>query len=1095
MSFSRRTWTTFAAFVVLFADASAGLLAEPSNVDGVLDEAHWRTAVWKPCDLAGATCAFLGDEQKLQVGVRSAGTNAVCITLAPDGTAFSFYRFTVGSDGELSADFASEGGNIHPDPFSPEWTAKRQDGEVEYSIPLAAFYMTRQKDWKENWQFAVSSGPVPAKRLRRGTGFPMRTRADDVGLTDAFVSITNRTSDGTCVGVLTVTVTADLPGAYVLRGDGLAPTGVRIRSERTRVTAPCAYPSPGTRTVRLELVRESDSSAYARRTPVSVSFEPIRVRLTAPAYRDNFYPGQDASRVAGRIESRGRASVRLSLQGSGFAQRTMTLPPGGGDFSFDTTGFAEGEAHLRVEAGTDVKDVRIRRLAPTGHRMAWIENGHLVVDGRPVFRRNLYAEGYHGGQAFDEKWRKDNLHCTVEFRGNGTIAPGRLMPADKAREERRDVMPCAEYLEKIRARVEEARGRDFAAWYICDEPECRGVSPVYLRHVYEYMKEIDPYHLVFMASRGGARYIDCADWFETHPYINPRTAPDGHRTYGTPIERVGDYLDAFGAWGRPDKCVGFLPTCFAYRYLAIENDYPTFREYVCHVWAAMIRGAKSLYPYAYHDIGDRPALYEGTRYVFSSAEELETPLLLGRRRELLRTDAVEAALWETADERLLVVLNKTQEPQHADVPGVTGSFAEFRGTRTFRGRGRTMSFALAPHEVLIGTTANRGKNLPTFAATAALIDRLEKERRGRDSQLCERYGDVTVTGSKPTGSGYKLFDGVRDVIAWNQEWGDAYVELAFQKMAVFSKVRVFGRWKNGPVVEVWRQGAWIVPEVRKTEGVENGCEITLAETIRTVKLRLSFKCPAKGRNSVELYEIELPAAAASTPVREVQPSPKPIGASWVLEPEKFCQHWNPRVRLDPDFPWFTVRLDSFSPIDRKRYLAWSLYAEKDWLMGTVTHPQAGLYTVRHPVPDAKERGLLKFYNYGFELGVGYVANERRPANRLELIPPPGCTAIGPGDTFTVALDLADPCEEVSAVFLWDHGKGRGLQPFSVNGSDVVDLRRVDAAGCSWRSEIAVKSCGGTEKQRPAVRVTLLGGSLSTPIFTFSPVPFVKEHVD
>ena len=34
--------------------------------------------------------------------------------------------------------------------------------------------------------------------------------------------------------------------------------------------------------------------------------------------------------------------------------------------------------------------------------MSWIENGNLVVDGKPVLRRNMYAEYYMGGEAF--KW-------------------------------------------------------------------------------------------------------------------------------------------------------------------------------------------------------------------------------------------------------------------------------------------------------------------------------------------------------------------------------------------------------------------------------------------------------------------------------------------------------------------------------------------------------------------------------------------------------------------------------------------------------------------------------------------------------------------
>ena len=42
----------------------------------------------------------------------------------------------------------------------------------------------------------------------------------------------------------------------------------------------------------------------------------------------------------------------------------------------------------------------VRRLPPTGRRSSWVEDGHLVLDGRPIIRRNMYAPGYMCSKAF-----------------------------------------------------------------------------------------------------------------------------------------------------------------------------------------------------------------------------------------------------------------------------------------------------------------------------------------------------------------------------------------------------------------------------------------------------------------------------------------------------------------------------------------------------------------------------------------------------------------------------------------------------------------------------------------------------------------------
>ena len=67
-----------------------------------------------------------------------------------------------------------------------------------------------------------------------------------------------------------------------------------------------------------------------RTYPVIVDYQAIRVKIATPAYRGNFYPGQNSDTVAGSVAVAVDGPVAVALEGPGFGKRSATLPPGGG---------------------------------------------------------------------------------------------------------------------------------------------------------------------------------------------------------------------------------------------------------------------------------------------------------------------------------------------------------------------------------------------------------------------------------------------------------------------------------------------------------------------------------------------------------------------------------------------------------------------------------------------------------------------------------------------------------------------------------------------------------------------------------------------
>ena len=893
--------------------ASADVLKIDGQIalDGKLDESAWSKAEWHSdfqrfysarfadgsrTPRVKTEFAVLADAENVYVGVRAHhprmewlkkksagpkmgkwGAEGFELYFCPDGSAFQYYHFLVTHQGDTFTIFRTEGGYSSPDPYAPLWEHRIANEDwgwtCEVKLPLSAFYMTRTGIWSTKWRmnlaraFVGESGEGGGEysawcdceshfnelpKFRTMDGFPVRKVEEDVFIKSVVPDVRSKDGD-TLKGAYRFAVYAAKGGAFTLAGDRFGETKVELKDGDNTFEVESALPPNGRTREKFVLTRTSDGVSLGRIYPVAVDYRPIAVKLTTPQYRGNFYPGQCADKVVGSVTAVGKGPIELTLEGPGFARQTARLEKNG-PFAFETRGFEYGDATLTVRCGDETFVRKIRRLPPLpeGQHASWIEDGNLVIDGKPVFRRNIYATGFMGGKAFAKKFRTDDLHLTKLVQEIAEFDPGPLRNG----EAQKDQMPSRKMFEKIDAGLKRGLSGDKGIYYYCvDEPEQHNLSPVYLRHVYDYVAEKDPYHVILCCSRSG-RYIDVADWFEVHPYIDPRINPEGKRVYGTDFNRLGTCVDSFRPGEHPDKCIGGTPTAFAYG----TGDYPTFREYVLNYWCELVRGAKTMFPYAYHDLGDRAALYEGTRYMFESIEALEDVLLFARRETLAKTEEYECALWTTkSGDRLLAVLNFTTKPLTVSVPNLAGSFREFRGTRTFDG---SRPFALEPLESLVASDRPMDKGLKTYAQQQAEIDAAEEARTHRGNQLGGRHKvlnpDIRTSSGKRGGwrnDSIKLFDGILDVIAWaDPKPHEKFYEIGFAKLPVtFGKLNVWGLGLEDMKLKVRTGDEWkdLTPASVTREG--NCVTCTFADKVAPASLRLEFPKTA----DVEIYEIEL----------------------------------------------------------------------------------------------------------------------------------------------------------------------------------------------------------------------------------------------
>lgn len=873
------------------------------NLDGRLDEAAWKEAKeftgFRQVKKRGGEIVpvqtyfkILADTDRVYLGFYCEepdvpqvieshpnrniwGTDRVEVFISPTGSTYDFYQFVTTFAGKKVTNFYSEGGNIRPDPYLPEWESKVYVGDnywsVEMEIPLVAFYMSPNEELSTTWLFNAirgrsdSSGPHAVEssscvllssfheveNYLAVDGFSMRPVEDDVRMVSAVIDNVERAENGYACTVTVETLNA-VKGTFRFSSNHGETTTVTLDAGKNVFTVPGFFENLGRERISLELTRLADGKRFKRFYPVTMVYEPIKLQFTLPEYRCNFYPGQDYSKIVGKVITKKPAT--LKLEGPGIETQVLA-PDAEGNFTFATPNFQEGEAWLTVTIEGEEKKQKIRRLAPTGHMMTWISGGNLIVNGKPAMPREMYSYPYRGSKVLCDWYEKENLHDTRALRKNlGKMAARPILqgilklPRAEVFE---DVMPCDALLRYYDKQIEAHKDVDFAFYFLSDEPECAGLSPIYLKNAYDYISERDPYHVINIVSHDARLFLDCADWFETHPYINPSNLPDGRRIYGRPINTMGNHVDRIAELNRPDKCIGFCPTLFCGEGKNRYADYVTFPEMVCHVWAAIIHGAKSLRPYAFGDMADRPVGTEGIRYIFSSAEALEDILLLGKRTTLYRDEELDAVLYEGEKEKLFVLVNFTQETKTVTVEGLTGTWHNFRHTGTFTGN----TFTLAPHEVLIGTSEVRDTGLPTYEEVNELIDKLEAQRIANSSKLVPLRHDIAIEASRVAVRKPKLLNGMYGDLAIDvPKSGERFCELNFTKVDVsFNKVVITGyNMKNNVALKLRVNGELMTPDITETKTEEMSITFLLKETVAPDALRLEFF----GEEAMEVYELE-----------------------------------------------------------------------------------------------------------------------------------------------------------------------------------------------------------------------------------------------
>lgn len=841
--------------------------------------------------------------------------DCVEIFLAPDGRPNSYYQFMIGAGNDLALFHFIEGGNTTDGEFNtPIETAVFKGPDywtVEARIPLSGLFRTPSSAFSDVWLVNVArerqedreyttwsplraSFHEPAK-FRSIGGMPRKAPRFDLTPTGIRASIVGaRDGEGSnpvsWTGTLTIPTqaTAVAAGSCLLsvRADGhdiLTQRPVRVAAGAGEVVVEnVSFPRLGKGSYEVVFTSQMNQVIADAIYTLRVDYEPIVITLVEPFYGEAIFPGQQVRNVRGHVtlnlsaDMLAKTQLRLAMAG-----KSLLTPLRGNvaDFAFDATNLEVGDHTLTAEAICDGKVLAetklvIRKLAqPAGSGVYIDEHLRLVVDGKPVFARGWYStERYLVSQALRNQYgsRPDSefvnaWHCELRLEAE------RLDPTERSSGRvKKDVEPSAKVIEAMTKLITANHANKDVWWYyLCDEPECRGVSPVYLKHQYDLIKKLDPYRPVMIVTRDPARYTQCADILNPHPYLAPTVSAKGERTMKSPKEirnQVRTVLSAGGgripAW--------LTPQAFSYGFQDPWADNPTFREYRCMLWTAVANGATGFTPFIYCGHFATPDLRIGHNFIYESLARVEPILLSDIQPKAVKVMAPEDGVdvWcKMADGKmLLIAVNLLNENISADIEiadlADVSELVGFRETTTAKLVKGKLRLNFSPYQVHLLSNVQLDEGLRSVEAVQRDISEANAALKKPGNILYGRGREIEWTSSDNYAAiiaKSTLTDGMCDTLGWSN-WGKrklpAWLEMQFPTFTPqFRSAKIYSATIEDMDFLVWKSGDW-----KKVAGVRGNTsdvmELRFSETIRTIKVKLLISKVRSGPLA-EVYEIEL----------------------------------------------------------------------------------------------------------------------------------------------------------------------------------------------------------------------------------------------
>lgn len=861
-----------------------------------------------------------------------------------------------------------------------------------------------------------------------------------------------------------------------------AATGVVSRAmtlesgESAEASVPSLRVPAGNRQALIQLdVTDAETGARLRTAvkQLGAEYQPVRLEVLEPVFRNNVYATQSLSNLVARVELAPDLSARANLldlalvDAHGRAAATA-MAPGGADRQTLTLAIADlpvGDYRLRVRAlGKDGSEIArqetvVRKLPPApGVEVRVDEKRNLLVNGKPVVLLGWYGTVDTADPRADvvalqnaqtpvvcegldltkirEAWAK-GIYSFI------CVQPGTMTytfswwrdPAlsGLSQEVKTKDRPSEQYLSYLRQVVEAVRNEPgVLGYYLSDEPEINDHRSDYLEACFRILQELDPYRVVMITN-------DTLDGIATHGYracdlLNP-----------DPYNPAWGYVPSFlrRALEVAPRGKGLLLTPWASCNQTHMNHawgsappYP-FRVLRNQALVSVCLEARGLTSYTSAFFRPEPVLRYGMPHIWRELRFLE-PAMADPQEKPAADDGEELETWlgRAGGHLYLLAVNlrsgsRTATLRHPLLAGIESLYCVTDG-RDVPVRDGAFPLELAEGDAQLLTTDPAGRALATaakaeeeiaaqVAATLKPGNLLHAERGGRAVSSPGHFAPWF------TQYYYYAINGVTDDLGWHLSHAEppGWLEISLPREERIGRVVVHTpNLKDFDLQFAGSDGTRTVAEIR--DNSEPEVTVRFAAPVPALKLRLVALAVRPGAKPArpQVSEIEAyadPGNGPATPVRRETA----VGASgsWAPLPGE----------AGPDPTLWNEDFSGSFPDEALEGWAWkpgSLLlepADGGGLAGASADPQ-GYASLSRTFPMSKDHRYLQLWLRDLEprgyrwFSVYLSTPSGNPQSRQAL------STIQPGiytiDTHAVNPRFRTGAETEAQVQIWFHGSAR-----------------------------------------------------------------------
>ncbi|MBO5722603.1 MAG: hypothetical protein J6S19_05770, partial [Lentisphaeria bacterium] len=277
--------------------------------------------------------------------------------------------------------------------------------------------------------------------------------------------------------------------------------------------------APGKCSLEVALLDTCGNLIAAENSQLELDFQPVRIRVLQPSYRDNIYFTQKLNKIKAEIQLIDNIGkpLTVTLAGANNFSKTIELPAAREsnivEFDFPAN-MPAGDYVLKVGECSKV----IRKLPKAADEVRLDEKNITYVNGEifmPVGYFHINPDGKAPGMNmmayFRDVWRdgaeikryldrlaaagsRGVIYPYIEPSGAKKVFAASARQGDKLTDEQKRL---------IREAVEACRNNPgLLAYFAGDEPEGHGHSEEWYEALYKYISELDPYHPILMCNYG-----------------------------------------------------------------------------------------------------------------------------------------------------------------------------------------------------------------------------------------------------------------------------------------------------------------------------------------------------------------------------------------------------------------------------------------------------------------------------------------------------------------------------------------------------------------------------------------------------------------